>query len=229
MSEEEHTETKKQNGLIKFLKGLGIIVFACVLTATLTLIGFKMYLFPGEFRPVTLNQKEERVLEQKLTKIRAFEAMQPQRKNRYQDEKPLKPLAYNEAGAIKEVSFTEKEINALIAKNTDLATKLAVDISPDLASARLRIPLDPDMPFVGGQTLKASAGLELGYEQGKPIVVLKGVMLWGVPIPNAWLGNLKNVDLVNEFENENGFWRAFSEGIENIALENEKITIEFKD
>jgi hypothetical protein len=28
----------------------------------------------------------------------------------------------------------------------------------------------------------------------------------GVPIPNAWLGNLKNVELAQEFSGNDGFW-----------------------
>ena len=41
----------------------------------------------------------------------------------------------------------------------------------------------------------------------------------GVPIPNAWLGGLKNVDLVTEFGAEPGFWQPFSEGVEHIRVE----------
>ena len=33
------------------------------------------------------------------------------------------------------------------------------------------------------------------YANGRPVMVLKGVSVWGVPLPNAWLGNLKNIDL----------------------------------
>ena len=36
------------------------------------------------------------------------------------------------------------------------------------------------------------------------------------PSPNAWLGNLKNVDLVKEFGGDEGFWKSFSDGVENI-------------
>lgn len=44
-----------------------------------------------------------------------------------------------------------------------------------------------------------SAGLELRFAAGRPVVALRGVSLWGVPIPNAWLGGIKNLDLVKEF------------------------------
>ena len=106
---------------------------------------------------------------------------------------------------------------------------MAIDLEPDLASARLRIPLDPDLPFFGGKILRAAAGLELKYQQAKPVVILKGVTVWGVAIPNAWLGNLKNVDLVQEFGDEKGFWKSFSEGVEHIVIESGKATIKLKE
>jgi len=35
-----------------------------------------------------------------------------------------------------------------LATNTDLAHKLAIDLSKNLASAKLLVPLDPDMPVL---------------------------------------------------------------------------------
>ncbi len=219
---------KKASGIIGFFKGLGIFVLACVFIAALVLLGIKFILFPGEFKPVKLSDKEEVVLEQKLDTL---ETANPSISFRGGNSlnAPLEPRAYSEDGAVRAVSFTERELNALIAKNSDLATKLAIDLDDGLASARLRLPLDPDLPVVGGKVLNASAGVELGYENGKPIVVLKGVMIWGVPIPNAWLGNLKNIDLVKEFDGDEGFWKSFSNGIANINLERDKITVRFKE
>ena len=210
------------------LKIFGIIVFASVLTALLVVVSIKMFIFPGEFKPVELSAKEERALEEKIAvikpKIENTSTTQAE-----QIEAPLEPQAYSEEGAIREVSFTEREVNAMLADNTEYATRLAIDFEPNLASARLRIPVDPDAPILGGKIIRASAGLELRYENAKPIVILKGVSLWGVPVPNAWLGNMKNIDLVSEFEGEEGFWKSFSEGVEHISVENEKITIKFKE
>lgn len=81
-----------------------------------------------------------------------------------------------------------------------MAERFAIDLSDNLASAKLLLPVPPDFPLLGGNTIAINAGLELAYENGHPIVVLQGVSVWGVPIPNAWLGGLKNVDLVQEGE-----------------------------
>ena len=91
------------------------------------------------------------------------------------------------------------------------------------------LPLDEDFPFFGGKTLKASAGLELAYEHDRPIVVLKGVSVWGVPLPNAWLGGIKNVDLVKEFGADEGFWKSFADGVENIEVVDGGLVIKLKE
>ena len=117
----------------------------------------------------------------------------------------------------------------MLAKNTDLAEKLAIDLSDNLASARIIIPLDPDLPILGGKTLKLNAGLELRYEDAKPVVMLRGISLWGAPLPNSWIGGIKNVDLVKEFGGDSGFWKSFSEGIEYVRVEDGKLSLQLKE
>jgi hypothetical protein len=149
--------------------------------------------------------------------------------NEFDEQGVLKPERYSEAGAKREVSFNERELNALLAKNTDLARKLAIDLSADLVSAKLLVPMDPDFPVLGGKTLRFNAGLEMAYVNGQPRVVLKGVSVMGVPVPSAWLGGLKNVDLVTEFGASPGFWKSFAEGVEDIRVEDGRIKIKLKE
>jgi hypothetical protein len=51
----------------------------------------------------------------------------------------------------------------------------------------------------------------------------------GVPLPNAWLGGLKNIDMVNEFGTSEGFWKAFADGVDNIHVENGGLRIVLKE
>ena len=51
----------------------------------------------------------------------------------------------------------------------------------------------------------------------------------GIPIPNAWLGGLKNIDLVSEFGVDPGFWKSFSEGVEEIQVADGRINIKLKE
>jgi hypothetical protein len=51
----------------------------------------------------------------------------------------------------------------------------------------------------------------------------------GIPIPNAWLGGLKNIDLISEFGDRNGFWSAFADGVEDIRVEEGQLKIQLKE
>ena len=210
------------------LKISGIILLTVIITVALTYWIITRYLFPKPFDPVTLDAKEETVL---VRKLRQFGIAPDIIHDPASPEQPavLEPEPYSEAGAKREVAFTERELNAMLTKNTDLSSKLAIDLADNLASAKLLLPLDPDFPLFGGKTLKASAGLELAYENDRPVVILKGVSVWGVPIPNAWLGGLKNVDLVREFGADEGFWKAFSEGIDYMHVKEGKLLVKLKE
>ncbi|MDH3972607.1 MAG: arginine N-succinyltransferase, partial [Gammaproteobacteria bacterium] len=141
----------------------------------------------------------------------------------------LEPEAYSEIGASRSITMSERELNGLLAKNTDMAKKMAIDLSENLMSAKLLIPVDEDFPIMGGQILKVRAGMELAYRDNRPIAVLKGVSVMGVPIPNAWLGGMKNIDLIDYYGNEAGFWKAFADGVENIQIEDGNITMTLKE
>ena len=197
-----------------------LVVVIAMLTSVVTVWAASVYLFPKKFKPVSLSEREERVLDEKLVQLDT---------STNTGNASLTPERYSEEGALREIHFTEREINGMLAKNTDLADKLAIDLSDDLASAKLLIPLDPDFPFLGGKTVRVTAGLELRYDEGNPVVALKGISLWGVPIPNAWLGGIKNVDLVKEFGTEEGFWKTFSAGIENIRVEDGLLAIKLRE
>lgn len=205
-----------------------LVAVVAVITSILTVWVTTTYLFPRQFKPVELSEKEERRLSAKLERLDpTTHASRAARRRGAGDD--LTPERYSEDDAKREVHFSERELNALLAKNTDLARKLAIDLSQDLASAKLLLPLDPEFPILGGKTLKLSAGLELRYADGHPVVMLRGVSLWGVPIPNSWLGGIKNVDLVREFGGSGGFWKAFSDGVEYIRVEEGKLTVKLKE
>jgi hypothetical protein len=209
-----------------------LVVVVAVLASAATFWVLNYYLFPKSFTPVTLSATEQQALNDKLGRI---DPTAPRRLGcaatggEGGTGKPLEPERYSEAGAKREVSFSERELNGLLAKNTDLADKLAIDLSENLASAKLLVPLDPEFPILGGKTLKVTAGLELRYANTKPVVTLTGVSLWGVPLPNAWLGGIKNVDLVGEFGGEPGFWQSLAAGIEHIQVTDGQVTVKLKE
>jgi hypothetical protein len=50
----------------------------------------------------------------------------------------------------------------------------------------------------------------------------------GIPIPAAWLGGLKNIDLISEFGDDRGFWSGFAEGVENIQVSDGLVKVKLK-
>ncbi|MEI2767803.1 MAG: arginine N-succinyltransferase [Nitrosomonas sp.] len=226
--------TEKKSSKMEWSQVLLIIISTILITIAGTYWVLKTYVFTTSFTPVELSDKEEKSLQTKLQAIgydAIFSTQIPHENDQHAIDEDgfLKPKAYSEKNAVREITFTERELNGLLAKNTDIAQKVAIDLANNLVSAKLLIPLEEDFPVLGGKTLRLNAGIGMAYEQEKPIIILKGVSIMGVPIPNAWLGGLKNVDLVDEFGVDPGFWKSFSEGVENIQVSDGKINIKLKE
>ncbi|MFC1895995.1 arginine N-succinyltransferase [Thermodesulfobacteriota bacterium] len=227
------TNDNKKGG-ISLPKVLLIVLITILVTLGGSYWVLKTYVFAPEFRPVKLSEKEQRVVDSKLRTL----GFQPDESRiettrhsseDFDEHGALKPERYSEEGSKREISFDERELNGLLARNTNLARKLAIDLSEDLVSVKLLVPMEPDFPVLGGKTLRFNAGVEMAYLNGKPSVVLKGVSIMGVPVPNAWIGGLKNVDLVAEFGAGPGFWNTFSEGVEDIRVQDGRVQVKLKE
>ncbi|HHD64100.1 MAG TPA: hypothetical protein ENK96_07045, partial [Desulfobulbaceae bacterium] len=168
------------------LQVVGIMVAVTLVTVLLTLFAARAWLFPKPFTPVVLSSIEEQQLEKKLERFEMLSdrstASKPSSSSQGQQKKKavptpgvpvqpgeltssgnLKPEAYSEKGASREIKLSEREINSLVAKNTDLARKVAIDLADDLISLKILLPVDPDFPMLGGKTLRVRAGAELAY------------------------------------------------------------------
>lgn len=209
-----------------------IVLLTVLVTVAATYWVVRTYVYARDFQPVRLEPGEQQVLDAKLRRlgydpgpVATPEAGDPAESDRQW----LRPERYDEAGAEREVSFSERELNAMIANNPDLARRLALDLDQDLVSARLLVPFDPDFPILGGKTVRVAAGVELAFRDTRPVVVLKGVSVMGVPIPSAWLGGLKNIDLVSEFGHQGGFWQGFAEGVEDVRVEQGRLRVRLRE
>lgn len=213
-----------------------LIALAIALSAGATWWFVRTYVYARDFTPVTLSQSERNELGSKLRVLgvdpeqvlpHAVAAMGMGAE--VDADGRLIPEKYKEAPADRNVGISERELNAMIASNPDVARRFAIDLSDRLASGKLLIPVDPDMPVLGGKTLRITAGLELDYRNERPVVILRGVSVMGVPIPNAWLGGLKNVDLVGEFGGDPGFWKSFANGVESIEIRDGQLRVQLRE
>jgi hypothetical protein len=225
------SETTTKKFRFSFLQVMGIVALAMIVTALLTAWWVKHYIYASKFTPTILTAKEQKVLDSKLVKLGESTKKESvvSKKKRAEKGSSLEPEAYSEEGAKREISLTEKELNALIAKNPEVAQHVAIDLSDNLISIKMIVPIDKEAPVLGGKTLRLSLGVILAYEKERPVVALKGVSLGGIPVPNAWLGNLKNKNLVQEFGDETGFWKLFSDGVADLKVKNGHILIKLKE
>lgn len=232
---EDQTSTVSKSEGPKFRLGcfpvLGIIAAVIVVTALFTGWWMKHYLYASKFTPTQLNAREQQVLDQKLARLEqsARRDTAIARQGAGPEDTPLEPERYSEVGAKREINLNERELNALIANQPDIAQRVAIDLSDDMVSVKLVVPMDQDILFLGGKTLRLNLGLNLGYENARPIVALQGVTLGGIPIPNAWLGNLKYKNLVDEFGTESGFWKLFADGVEDIRIKEGHLSVKLKE
>ncbi len=221
---------QSKNKGMGFFSILGIILITILVSVGVTIWIINSYIFPKCFHPVELTQKEERVLNKKLKWFSGFGSSTHNTNTSInnQKESKLTPEKYSE-GKNREIVLTERELNSLLNSNTDLSDKLAIDLSKDLLSVKLLIPVDQDFPVIGGKTIRVSAGMELAYRNSLPIIILKGVSVMGIPVPNAWLGELKNIDLVQEYGQDEKLWNAFSDGVEEMRVEDGRFKIKLKE
>lgn len=205
----------------RWLRILGILAAGVLVVALLSAWWIKSNLYASPFNPTRLTDSEQQALDAKLDRLqrnvrsdRAAAAGGAAKKS----EGRLAPEPYTEDAARRELRLTEKELNAVIAKDEATAQRVAIALSADLVSVKLVIPVDEEFPVLGGKTLRLNCGVTVRFEAGKPVVALRGVSIGGVPIPNAWLGNIKDVDLVREFGGPGGFWDLFAKGVEDIKV-----------
>jgi len=227
MNEEAGQEAPEEKRSFGCLQVAGIVFAAVLVTAAASAWWVKHYLYASLHTPTELSVPEREVLETKIERLE--EAGAPSRRLPAGEDETAVPEPYSEEGASRELSLTEKELNGLIAEDPETAQKVAIDLSNDLVSLNIVAPFDEEVPLFGGKTLRLKAGVTLRYEEGRPAVIVRGVSLGGIPLPNAWLGNIKNRDLVEEFGTEGGFWQIFADGVEDIQVRQGNILIKLRE
>jgi hypothetical protein len=116
----------------------------------------------------------------------------------------------------KEIILTERELNGLLNENTTLGKSVKFELARNALHARVETDLDPDLPIIGGKRLKARARFLVSENPGEASLVLDDLTVWGVSLPNEWLGGLKGRDLLGEVLGGKGGKMA---GVEEFKVE----------
>ncbi|HSP43618.1 MAG TPA: hypothetical protein VLO11_12150 [Luteolibacter sp.] len=179
----------------------------------LILLGIAWWWYNRPIQPVVLTPQEKQVVEQKIEAIHqpvTSEAPEPAEEPEYEK-------------GTREIILTERELNGLLNHNTGLGQTVSFQLATGAVHARIETDLDPDLPIVGGRKLKARARFLVSDTAGKPSLVLDDLTVWGVSLPNDWLGGLKGQDLL---EKTVGGPIA---GVEEFKIERGRLVIRLKE
>ena len=116
--------------------------------------------------------------------------------------------------------LTEREINGLIHANSNFGEDVKVELASGAIHLRVKTKLDPDVPILGGKTVKARARLIASVEEG---LVIDDVTVYGISLPNAWIGDLKGVSLFSALEDQ------LPRGIKSIEVTPGEMRVELED
>lgn len=168
---------------------LVVLLLALLLTAGLWIL----HLLHAQTRTQPLDATEERVLEQKLELL--FDVGRAPDEGA-SGEAPLAAEIYREDPSRRHLRFSEREINALIARDPALAGRAAVRLSPGQISAGFLVDVPEELPLLGGRRLRVQTGNRLHSHGDRVEARLLGVSVGGIPLPEAWLGGFKGTDLL---------------------------------
>lgn len=196
------TETSAAPKRVPWLR----IILIGLLVLLLVLVGLWWW-HNRPIQPVVLTPQEKQIVAEKVESI----------------QKPAEPK-YEKGG--KEIVLTERELNGLLNENTSLGKTLSFELATNAVHARVETDLDKDLPFIGGKHLKARARFLVKGETGKPAFVLDDLTVWGVSLPNDWLGGMKGHDLLGEVL---GMKDGHIAGVEEFKVEPGQLLIRLKE
>jgi len=186
--------------------------------------GWYWYYFHGSaFSPVELSRNEQQVIDGKLELaggdpvFAGTEVMEPNDK----------PIVLREEDR-RTIIFTEREINGLLHHNTDLAEKLYIDLKQNALVAKVIYPFKEETPVVGGKTLRLNITMKMFLDDRKKLqIALDDISVGGIPLPNAWLFDLKDKNLIDldSSPEGTGLLKRIADGIDDFEVENGQIRI----
>ncbi len=202
---------KTRSGGRTVLIVLGILLLCCGLTAAATAWWVKRNVYASPMKPVSLSVAEEAQFQEKISVLENGSTELSTATSPETDKRTL--------------VVTQKEVNAYLAKQ-GLGETVKVDLKKDAVSLNTLIPVDEGFPLLGGTTLRIQVSLAAAMDGNqKPTLQVQDVSLGGVPLPNAWLGDIKGINLVTSDINANPTLKRFFDGIRDMRLENGSLRV----
>ncbi len=216
---------KKHSPLLLGCAGLLLLLFLIATTVAIT-----FWWIQRPIRPVVLSAQENATLE---TKVRELESRSvPIGRDSTPSfhsapaaaGSPVQQSAYVPGSTT--IKLTEREINGLLNKNTDLGNKVRLEFDKDAVNAYMAIPVPEDFPVGAGTTFRMRGRFRISIGgEGRPYAVLEDVTIFGLSLPKEWLGGIKGENLLGEALGDG----PVVQGIKSLKVEPGALILEVGD
>jgi len=228
-----------------WVTALFVLFGICLVLALVAFFAVRHYFFAKGYEPVELTQKEQVVLDQKLEVLEDADVYVPEGAIEQRSpvvvgeidpeatpDEQLDELLKDDERSPEEqrrIVLTEREANALLHKNTDLAEKVKIKFEPDTIRGALVVPLDEDLPIFGGKTFRGKVRITARMDENNKLeLIIQDIHAMGISIPKGW-AEFKGVNLVSDPDRANPVVQKFAAGIKDFRVENGQLIIELNE
>ncbi len=204
--------------LVRGLIVLGVLVIAIILA---------VLWYNRPIRPVVLTEPEKAVVEQKIAAMQVPAESPPASIDATEGGTTATETTESYQPGKREIAFTDRELNGLLNEQTGLGDQISFQFTPGVVVARIATPLPEDVPILGGTTLRAHAKFAVDPSGASPKLALEDFTVWGISLPNDWLGGIKNLNLLDQAfgaEDNKGI-----PGVESLTIEKGRLLIRLKE
>lgn len=204
---------------------VSILLLVIVITALITGWWVKRSMEARPIEPTVLSEAEQVELEEKLERLGADAGLAPEvgSEEEIKEAGQVLPIDEEDVFERKPVIITEREINAMIGHNTDFDDKVKVELRRDRIKVKVNFPVPHDAPFFGGKTFRFNLGAKVKIDDENLVVMVDSVALGGMPLPNAWIMDIKHQNLADEFFPDEESKTMFMAGIEKLEVNDGEI------
>lgn len=208
------------------LYGFGaLLALALLICAT---VAITVWYIQRPIKPVVLSATETAAVEAKLQNFseptgEVKRTLIPEgEKTRTELDRPYVPGS-------KVLRLTERELNGLLNANTDLGQTVRLEFGRDAINAYVAAPIPEDVPILGGKMFRARGRFRVALTNGAaPYAILEDVTIFGLSLPQAWLGGLKGQNLLSEVIGER-HGTPVLQGIKSLRVEPGALVLEVAD
>lgn len=204
-----------------------LLLFLLLIFAT---VAITLWWSQRPIRPVVLSAKEKATVEEKIKEIEGGTI--PLKADAPGGQAPV-PSASGMPGAdgsyvpgSKVLRLTEREVNGLLNLNTELGEKVRLEFTRDAINAYFAIPIPQDFPIGAGTIFRMRGRFRVSIGgEGKPYAVLEDITIFGLSLPQAWLGGIKGENLLGDALGGG----SVVQGIKSLKVEPGALVLEVED